>query len=475
MDDSIIAYIETSFHKMRQLRNSEKGEVWLATDASGKLVVIKRIMLSGLPYKMLKAHPQSLCPRVLYCAEDEEETLVVEEFVQGESLLERLEESRYLTEQEAKDILLRLCDGLLPLHKQGIIHRDIKPSNLILQNGGIIRLIDFDAARTVKEEQREDTRLLGTKGYAPPEQFGYGQTDARSDIYSIGITMQKMLEPAYRGYLCTILAKCTEIDPKQRYASVRELKRAILWGSKKRLWKAMAVLIACVIGVLCFFTLKFSWMPEVVNNTVDEKSTIMEESETNLPRPDLPVISSDPGKSSRQDATNEIDSRSPEQNFSKTSETTPVTENPRQQETVASDSVSSNLVDTGFYVNGIVLDQVSSSEIKADRTAWENFTANLHVENNTNILWEYPSVRIVFRDNWGGKSTETKSLPSLPPGASSDFAISVGSYPVPSQSRTSVWLQVYLDTGSLPSAESYWCVQFLLQENETKIQDDSKS
>ena len=149
--------------------------------------------MTGLPYKKLKEHPQPIAPKVIYCSESDGETLIVEEYVQGESLLERLEQGRNLTEKEAEHILLQLCDGLQYLHEQGIIHRDIKPSNLILQNGGIIRLIDFDAARTVKEDKSEDTRFLGTKGYAPPEQFGYGQTDERSDIYSVGITMQKML------------------------------------------------------------------------------------------------------------------------------------------------------------------------------------------------------------------------------------------------------------------------------------------
>lgn len=157
-----------------------KGEVWLASDKSGKLVIIKKISLTGLPYKNLKENPQPIAPKVIYCSEHDGTTLVVEEYLQGESLLERLKQGRYFTEKEAAQILLMLCDGLRPLHEQGIIHRDIKPSNLILQNGGIIRLIDFDAARTVKEDKNEDTRFLGTKGYAPPEQFGYGQTDERS-------------------------------------------------------------------------------------------------------------------------------------------------------------------------------------------------------------------------------------------------------------------------------------------------------
>ena len=182
---------------------------------------------------MLKGKDYPLIPRILHCIEDSGETVIVEEYVQGESLLDRIGRKAYLTERETESVLLQLCEGLDEIHAQGIIHRDIKPSNLILQSGGIIRLIDFDAARTVKEHSGEDTMHLGTRGYAPPEQFGYGQTDARSDIYSIGITMRKVLPQEYCGYLVKIFAKCTEIDPNRRYRNLQELRRALIF---RRFW-----------------------------------------------------------------------------------------------------------------------------------------------------------------------------------------------------------------------------------------------
>ena len=153
MDAHITAYIETAFLKIRLLKSSDKGEVWLAFEESG-------------PYAILKEKGYPLIPRILHCIEEDGETLVVEEYVQGESLLDRIGRKAYLSEREAGNILLQLCDGLAPIHAQGIVHRDIKPSNLILQSGGIVRLIDFDAARTVKEHSGEDTMHLGTKGYA---------------------------------------------------------------------------------------------------------------------------------------------------------------------------------------------------------------------------------------------------------------------------------------------------------------------
>ena len=126
-----------------------------------------------------------------------------------------------------------MCDGLKELHEHNIIHRDIKPSNLILQSGKI-RLIDFDAARIFKEGKAEDTKLLGTKGYAPPEQYGSGQTDQRSDIYSLGVTMKNLLGSNCKGHLKKILDKCTAYDPKNRFQNVDELKTALTLQEPRR-------------------------------------------------------------------------------------------------------------------------------------------------------------------------------------------------------------------------------------------------
>ena len=229
MKDNVKAYIENRFEIVKLLRRNDKGEVHLAQSKfTGEFVIIKKINLTGLPYKILRKNPNPLFAKILHCAEDTDDTLIVEEFIQGEPLIERLKNKNFLTEDAAQIILLQLCDGLKFLHSLGIIHRDIKPSNLILQADGTIKLIDFDAARIFSADKSEDTNFLGTKGYAPPEQFGYGQTDPRSDIYALGITFQKLLGENYCGRLKNILSKCTEIDPKNRWQNVDELKSALI-------------------------------------------------------------------------------------------------------------------------------------------------------------------------------------------------------------------------------------------------------
>ena len=288
MDKAVETYLAETVEKYRLLRKSERGEVWLAGMASGAVVVLKRVWDDGLPYAVMASHPHPLWPNILYTAEMPGETVVVEEFVQGEPLSARLEQKRFLPESEAASLFLQIAEGLIVLHGLGVVHRDVKPSNLILTESGAIRLIDFDAARTVKEEQAEDTSLLGTKGYAPPEQFGYGQTDARSDLYALGVTMRKMLAPDYHGWLSPVLAKCTELDPKRRYASARELKRAILmrrrWAKAKTgCIAALAILVGAALYFLSAPTQNPQPMPEESATIPTENVAPTQKEETTIP------------------------------------------------------------------------------------------------------------------------------------------------------------------------------------------------
>ena len=223
MKAETLVYLEKRFEKLRKLHQTAKGEVWLATDMDGKPVVWKTIQLTGLPYAAIKKISHPLLPEIIHVAEDEESTIVIEEYVQGRPLSELVARKKFLKEAEVRSILLQLCSGLALLHRKGIIHRDIKPSNLILQKNGDVRLIDFDAARVVKENGEEDTHLLGTRGYAPPEQFGYGQTDARSDIYSLGIILSNMPGNRFRK----VARKCCRTNPSERYGSVQEVREAL--------------------------------------------------------------------------------------------------------------------------------------------------------------------------------------------------------------------------------------------------------
>ena len=166
--------------------------------------------------------------------ESDETLIVIEDYISGHSL-EELLESKTFSVEEAKAVLLNLCDILQPLHAHNppIIHRDIKCSNVIIDNEGDVYLIDFDASKQVAANRNRDTDLIGTESYAAPEQYGFGQSDQRTDIYALGILLHKLLtgkfpsEMNYVGPLSHAIAKATAIDPANRFQNVMSFKTAI--------------------------------------------------------------------------------------------------------------------------------------------------------------------------------------------------------------------------------------------------------
>lgn len=123
--------------------------------------------------------------------EKEGKTALLEEYVQGDTLGEILQ-GGLLTAAQAKQITRQLCMALWVLHSLGVVHRDVKPDNVIIRGTEAV-LIDFDASRIYKNENREDTQILGTTGFAAPEQYGLSQSDGRADIYALGVLLNIML------------------------------------------------------------------------------------------------------------------------------------------------------------------------------------------------------------------------------------------------------------------------------------------
>jgi serine/threonine protein kinase len=117
---------------------------------------------------------------------------VVRQYVRGVPL-NRLRER--LTRDQAVAVAIQLCGVLRYLHEQTppVIHRDIKPQNIILSDDGLATLIDFGISRYYDKNARSDTVCFGTQEFAPPEQYGFSQTDCRADIFSLGVLLGWML------------------------------------------------------------------------------------------------------------------------------------------------------------------------------------------------------------------------------------------------------------------------------------------
>ena len=159
---------------------------------------------------MVKKLDHPALPRIVDIIDNGVTIYIIMDYIEGESLDKVLEEYGAQPEEQVIAWAMQICDVLSYLHSQKppIIYRDMKPANLMLKPNGNISIIDFGIAREYKEQNLADTTVLGTKGYAPPEQYS-GQTDARSDIYALGMTMHHLL---------------TGVDPRsgEAYVPVRQ-------------------------------------------------------------------------------------------------------------------------------------------------------------------------------------------------------------------------------------------------------------
>ncbi len=161
----------------------------------------------------------------------EDGMIVLEEFIEGLTVAEVMAAGRYRY-RGARKVLCAVCDALEVLHSRGLVHRDVKPENVLIDKNGRVVLIDFNASRQVSEAKK-DTVVMGTVGYASPEQLGVSQSDARADIYAAGVLLNVMLtgkhpsEELARGRAGKIVRKCTNVNPADRYRSAEALAKML--------------------------------------------------------------------------------------------------------------------------------------------------------------------------------------------------------------------------------------------------------
>ena len=230
--ESFLEAVTTEYDTLRVLKRSPRGTVSVVRHKkSGTRYVFRRYSGSGEVYRRLLPVLCPHLPQIMEAAEQDGQTAVLEEYVQGDTLAELLMGAR-LTEREARQVTMQLCQALHVLHSMGAVHRDVKPENVILRGSDAV-LIDFDAARIYKDESESDTQVLGTTGFAAPEQYGIFQSGERADIFSLGVLLNIMLTGKHpsremtAGKMGRIVRKCTMTAPEQRYQSARALMEVL--------------------------------------------------------------------------------------------------------------------------------------------------------------------------------------------------------------------------------------------------------
>ena len=199
---------------------------------TGKLYVKKILDVYSLDvYEFLKKNTLKGVPQIIDFYEIEGSLIVIEEYISGSTLKEIIDNNK-LTCKQICSYMIELCEILerLHSHKPRLIHRDIKPSNIMITSNDHVVLLDFNAAKfssgVWSNHKDQDTVLLGTQGYAAPEQYGFMESSPQTDIYPIGIILREavaLLHLTNPGFN-RIIGKCTDMNPYKRYSSVKLLK-----------------------------------------------------------------------------------------------------------------------------------------------------------------------------------------------------------------------------------------------------------
>lgn len=257
MDDTQIAHamsIDDAYRIEETLAQGPQGVTQLVSiDGVGPFV--RKVIPNGVAkrdvWAALAQCRDTRLPHVESTYELPGSFVVVLDHVPGQTLAQRVERDGPLGQREAAGLLAQLCDAVEDLHRHGIVHRDITPSNVVIATDGA-HLIDFGNARmtddratdAVPDSTARDTTTLGTFGFAPPEQFGFARTDARSDVFSLGRLLGFMLTGAYPDQpdyaallsddlvvtprLRAIIDRASAFEPSRRMQSAAQLRDAIL-------------------------------------------------------------------------------------------------------------------------------------------------------------------------------------------------------------------------------------------------------
>ena len=214
------------------LSNKNDCKVIRARHKKLKKDIVLRSYTKTIPaYEWLCGIQCENLPLVYDAVSLEDGQIVLEEYIDGMTVAEVMETDKY-NYWEMSKVVRSVCNALAVLHTKNLVHRDVKPENVMICQDGRVVLIDFNASRKISDVGK-DTVVMGTVGYASPEQLGIAQSDMRTDIYALGVMMNVMLTGKHpskelaKGKAGRIIRKCTNISPEKRYQSVIQLSKAM--------------------------------------------------------------------------------------------------------------------------------------------------------------------------------------------------------------------------------------------------------
>ncbi len=223
-----------TYQELERLPKEEGGSVFLMRQRETGLLVLGQIVRENM-FPVYAEIQKIRHPNLMKIFEVEwkpDGCRVIAEYIDGESLRDVLRREGQFEEKKAAECLLSLCKAVCALHEQGIIHCDINPSNIMITRDGILKLCDYDISCFVKKKRTREKKVFGTVGYAPPEQFGYGQVNVQSDIYAMGVLAGVMLtgeeggslqRPKEESPFSEIVSRMISLTKEERYETAKVL------------------------------------------------------------------------------------------------------------------------------------------------------------------------------------------------------------------------------------------------------------
>lgn len=250
-------HLTTEYEMLECLASHDYSETILAIRRSDEKLCVIKVFFSESPLyyfvvpDKIKRLDHPFIPHLLDEYKSENLRYEIREYVPGVSL-DKLMQNRVLSKTEKDRISLQLCDILQYLHTGAVpvIHRDIKPQNIIITDSGNLYLIDFGIARTKHSvPEPSDTVICTTRDFSAPEQYGFMETDNRSDIYSFGQVLRWLYNDD-SDEIDSVINRCTAFDPADRYQSIEEVHRALISRHNRK--SILIPLIIMLLTILCF-------------------------------------------------------------------------------------------------------------------------------------------------------------------------------------------------------------------------------